>query len=186
LVILETSQIGINIAWVAVFAVWKCASFGRFLVKTMKLFCVASLFLLALFQNETAVNGATYGQEVVAAVLIAEARGEGEKGMMAVAEVIRRRADLKGVTMLSVIEPGTFTSLNGTDRDALLEKYHKHPSFKAALRIARRAYNRPESLGNLTRGATHFAHKKMTPWWARGENPVVTIGNHTFYKLARL
>jgi N-acetylmuramoyl-L-alanine amidase len=157
-----------------------------FLVIKMKRFYVASLFLLAWFPGETAVNGATYGQEVVAAVLIAEARGEGEKGMMAVAEVIRRRADLKGVSMLSVVEPGTFTSLNGTDRDALLEKYRKHPSFPAALRIARRAYNRPETLANLTRGATHFAHKKMTPWWARGKDPVVTIGNHTFYKLARL
>ena len=131
------------------------------------------------------VSAATYGQEVVAAVLLAEARGEGEKGMIAVAEVIRRRADLKGVSMLAVVKPGTFTSLNGTNRDDLLKKFRYHKLFPVALRIARRAYNEPEDLNNITQNATHFAHKDEIPWWATGRVPVVTIGNHAFYRLAR-
>ena len=147
---------------------------------------LAAIAAICTLPFSARVDAATYGQEVVAAVLLAEARGEGEKGMTAVAEVIRRRADLKGVSMLSVIEPGTFTSLNGTSRDALLKKFHKHSLFETAVRIARRAYNRPEDLDNITRGATHFAHKEVTPWWARGRNPVITIGNHAFYRLARL
>jgi len=53
-------------------------------------------------------------------------------------------------------------------------------------RVNAATYDRPETFGNSTRGATHFAHKQMTPWWARGRDPVVTIGNHTFYRLARL
>lgn len=70
------------------------------------------------------IDAATHGQEIVAAVLIAEARGEGGKGMAAVAEVNHRRSELKGVSMLSVIDLGTFASLNCTNRDALLQTYH--------------------------------------------------------------
>ena len=128
---------------------------------------------------------ATYGQEVVAAVLLAEARGEGERGMKAVVEVIRTRADKKGVSMLAVVRPGAFTSLNGTNRDALLRKFRYHPLFSDALRIARTAYNEPHRLPNLTRDATHFSHRSEVPWWARGKQPVARIGNHVFYRLAR-
>lgn len=131
------------------------------------------------------MNAATYGQEVVAAVLLAEARGEGEKGMLAVAEVIRTRADEKGVSMLAIIKPVIFSSLNGTNRDALLKKYRYHPMFDDALKIARTAYNEPHLLTNVTRNATHFAVKTEAPYWARGKRPVATIGNHAFYRLAR-
>ena len=145
-----------------------------------------STIVFTFLRSEFNAGAATYGQEVVAAVLLAEARGEGVKGMLAVAEVIRRRADMKGVSMLAVVEPKVFSSLNGTTRDALLKKFWRHPMFPAALEIARRAYNSPESLRNITRGATHFAHKEEIPWWARGKSPVTTIGNHAFYRLARL
>lgn len=142
--------------------------------------------VFTFLRSELSAGAATYGQEVVAAVLLAEARGEGVKGMQAVAEVIRRRADMKGVSMLAVVEPKVFSSLNGTTRDALLKKFWRHPLFPKAVEIARRAYNRPESLRNITRGATHFAHKEEIPWWAQGKSPVTTIGNHAFYRLARL
>ncbi len=151
-------------------------------MKTRNLFIL--MILLAL-PGMSRLNAATYGQEVVAAVLLAEARGEGKKGMQAVAEVIRTRADKKGVSMLAIVKPGIFTSLNGTNRDALLKKFRYHPMFGEALRIARTAYNEPHSLANHTRNATHFAHKAEVPWWARGKRPVARIGNHVFYRLAR-
>lgn len=141
------------------------------------------LVLAVLEHNE--LKAATYGQEVVAAVLLAEARGEGEKGMQAIAEVIRTRADKKGVSMLAVIKPVIFSSLNGTNRDALLKKYRYHPMFGDALKIARTAYNEPQLLTNVTRNATHFVVKTEAPYWARGKRPVATIGNHAFYRLAR-
>ena len=119
----------------------------------------------------TDASTATYGQEVLAAVLLAEARGEGEVGMRAVAEVVRRRADAKGVSMLSVLRPGAFSSLNGTDRDALLRRFHGHALFPKALAIARMAYNRPEALGDLTRGANHFTHKRERPVLVSGPSP---------------
>jgi len=144
----------------------------------------AFLMLSAMMASPSIVaSTATYGQEVLAAVLLAEARGEGEVGMRAVAEVVRRRADAKGVSMLSVLKPGAFSSLNGTDRDALLRRFHGHPLFPKALAIARIAYNRPETLGDLTRGANHFTHKRERPYWSAGLQPVVVIGNHAFYRL---
>ncbi len=143
------------------------------------------LFLFTSLLPQRSAWAATYGQEVVAAVLLAEARGEGNKGMKAVAEVIRTRADQKGVSMLAVVKPGAFTSLKGTNRDALLRRFRFHPLFEEALKIARTAYNEPENLPNVTRKATHFAHKSEIPWWAEGRRPVARIGNHVFYRLAR-
>jgi spore germination cell wall hydrolase CwlJ-like protein len=146
---------------------------------------VLTLIVVALMYLAVApvVSAATYGPEVLAAVLLAEARGEGERGMEAVAEVTRRRADTQGTTMLAVLRPGAFSSLNGTSRDALLRRFHRHSMFPAALRIAQKAYNEPHSLGNLTRGATHFTRRSERPYWALGNRPVVIIGNHAFYVL---
>ncbi len=151
----------------------------------MRRILLMSVLLLVGFSTVGSSLAATYGQEVVAAVLLAEARGEGDKGMKAVVEVIRTRADKKGVSMLAVVRPGAFTSLNGTNRDALLQRFKHHPLFADALRIARTAYNEPHRLPNLTRDATHVAHKSEVPWWARGKRPVARIGNHVFYRLAR-
>ncbi|HEY1170269.1 MAG TPA: cell wall hydrolase [Verrucomicrobiae bacterium] len=128
-------------------------------------------------------SAATYGQKVVAAVLLAEARGEGETGMVAVAEVIRRRADQEGVSPLRVVKPGAFSSLNGKTHDEIVKEFYKHPQFSQALRIARTTYNEPQKLRNITRGATHFTHKKETPYWAVNQTPVAVIGNHAFYRL---
>jgi N-acetylmuramoyl-L-alanine amidase len=141
------------------------------------------IILLSLSCHAT--FGATYGQKVVAAVLLAEARGEGTDGMVAVAEVMRRRADERGVSMLAIARPGAFSSLNGTTRDRLLQRFERHPLFPQALEIARTAYNRPRDLRNITLGATHFTHKSEQPYWAVGHQPVVVIGNHAFYRLER-
>jgi hypothetical protein len=130
------------------------------------------------------LEAATYGQEVMASVLLAEARGEGESGMMAVAEVIRRRADQRRVSILATLEPGAFSSLNGTTQQAMVRKFRNHPLYPTALRISGIAYNQPQRLGNQTRGATHFTHKREKPYWAVGESPVATIGNHAFYRIS--
>ena len=144
---------------------------------------MAAASTVVLVEAGSGPNTATYGQQVVAAVLLAEARGEGEVGMVAVAEVIRRRADARGVTMLAVLKAGAFSSLNGTSPDRLVRRFHRHTLWPEALAIARRAYNEPATLENLTRGADHFTHKGERPWWSTGLQPVVTIGNHAFYRL---
>jgi len=133
----------------------------------------------------SSVHAATYGQQVVAAVLLAEARGEGVEGMAAVAEVMRRRADAQGTTLLGVARPGAFSSLNGKTHEELLREFQRHRLFPQALEISRTAYNQPHKLRNITRGATHFTHKAERPHWAVGHAPVVVIGNHAFYRLER-
>jgi N-acetylmuramoyl-L-alanine amidase len=159
-----------------------CPAFAssRFALWRLTLLLLSCGFALARPLTPAA---ATYGQEVLAAVLLAEARGEGETGMRAVAEVVRRRADERGVSMLSVLKPGAFSSLNGTTRDALLRRFHRHPQFPDALKLARLAYNQPSALGNLTRGANNFTHKREKPYWSAGHRPVAVIGNHAFYRL---
>jgi len=135
------------------------------------------------FPAAACLTAATYGQQVVAAVLLAEARGEGAQGMMACAEVIRQRADSRGVSMLAVVKPGAFSSLNQTTPQKLLSQFQNHPLFPKALEISRLAYNEPWKLHGLTQGANHFTHRREKPYWAIGHVPVVTIGSHAFYRL---
>lgn len=128
-------------------------------------------------------SAATYGQKVVAAVLLAEARGEGQTGMQAVAEVIRRRADEQGTSPLAIVKPGAFSSMNGKTQEQIVRQYENHPQFAEALTIARLIYNEPHKLKNITNGANHFTRRQETPYWAINQTPVAVIGNHAFYRL---
>lgn len=129
-------------------------------------------------------QGVTYGQKVVAAVLMAEAWGEGPKAMTAVAEVIRTRADKWGVSPLAVVKRERhFSCLNQTTPEQLIRKFHDKEDFKVALTIARTMYNRPEHLPDFAEGATHFDALRNRPYWAQGKRPVAVIGKLAFYKL---
>lgn len=140
-----------------------------------------SLAMGIILLESSFVMGATYGQQVVAAVLLGEAEGEGEKGMIAVAEVIRKRADQKGVSPLAVVkEPKQFSCMNNLTPPQLIRKHWRKKDWELALRIARMMYNTPEKLPGITCGATHYA--TYIPRWARGHDPVAVIGNHYFWR----
>lgn len=127
---------------------------------------------------------ATYGQQVVAAVLMAEAWGEGEAAMTAVAEVIRLRADAAGRSPLWVVQqPYQFSCLNGVEPPKLIRRFMRHADFTRALEIARRIYNRPEELTGIARGATHFERVGTRAYWTRGHQPVARFGDLHFYRL---
>ena len=116
---------------------------------------------------------------------MAEAWGEGEEGMTAVAEVIRRRADEWGMSPLAVVKRVKhFSCLNSTRPESLLRKFHRKPDFVMALEIAKMVYNAPHNLPGFSRGATHFHDHSRTPYWASGELPVAVIGNLSFYRLS--
>ena len=125
----------------------------------------------------------TYGQRVVAAVLMGEARGEGETGMTAVAEVIRNRANAASKSPLEVVlKKGQFSCLKDTTPEALHAKFHRMKAYPMALRIAKTCYNTPERLPNVTKGATCFDSMRTNrPLWLSDAQPVTTIGNHKFY-----
>lgn len=131
-----------------------------------------------------AATPATYGQQVVAAVLMAEAWGEGEAAMIAVAEVIRLRADAAGLSPLVVVQqPFQFSCLNGIQPPELIRKFQRHADFQVALQISRRLYNTPEALPGIANGATHFERVGTRAYWARGLEPVARFGRLAFYRV---
>jgi len=128
----------------------------------------------------------TYGQQVVAAVLMAEAWGEGETGMTAVAEVIQVRAQAAGRSPLWVVQqPRQFSCLNRAEPRELIRRFWRHPDFDVALEIARRLYNSPEALAGFAKGATHFERAGTRAYWTAGHQPVARIGRLHFYRLPR-
>lgn len=147
-------------------------------------------FGLAQLSIAENVNKPTYQERAVAAVLMGEAWGEGERGMTAVAEVICRRAKLRGTDPLAVITERNrkrgiwaFSCLNGRGVDRLIQRFERQSDFVLALRIARTAVHTPERLPGFSQNATHFTLAREKPYWARGHRPVAVIGNHAFYRL---
>lgn len=147
----------------------------------MKLLHLITLGALALpVWAET--PSSTYGQRIVAAVLMGEARGEGEVGMTAIAEVVRNRADEHGKSPLAVVcQKGAFSCLNGKSPDRLYREHCHSPLFQTALRIAKTLYNSPEDLPGMTRGATFYDRKEAHPFWLSDVRLVTIIGQHAFY-----
>jgi spore germination cell wall hydrolase CwlJ-like protein len=126
----------------------------------------------------------TYGQQVVAAVLMGEAWGEGEAAMIAVAEVIRVRADAAGLSPLAVVQqPFQFSCLNGIQPQELIGKFLRHRDFEVALRICRGMYNSPRELPGIAKGATHFERVGTGAHWTRGQQPVARFGRLDFYRV---
>jgi spore germination cell wall hydrolase CwlJ-like protein len=120
---------------------------------------------------------------MVAAVLVAEAGIDGVNGMTAVAEVIRNRADARGTTMLAEVNrPGQLSAVRGAGSvEVLYKKFHRTSVYKEALRIARVAYNTPEKLPGLAKGATYYHEHQIRPDWIRGMVRVAVVGRHYFY-----
>lgn len=115
-------------------------------------------------------------RELLAAVLIAEAGGEGQAGLEAVMEVAQNRAGKKPV--LAVVTKNVFSTLRGTTAEALIARSREHPRWVAALKLATNG-----TRTNHTRGATHFeATANPRPWWARHMTVTAVVGRQTFYR----
>ncbi len=119
--------------------------------------------------------------KIIAITILAEARGEGEAGMYAVAAVIAQRAFERKRTPSAVcLKKWQFSCWNGKTLKNL-EHLLKVPQAKYALALAK-------NIKLLSRDyvgyANHYHNNKIKlPYWAKGEKPVKTIGNHIFYKL---
>jgi len=143
---------------------------------------IATIMLAVLPLAAQAAETSTYGQRIVASVLMGEARGEGEVGMTAVAEVIRNRAKEAGKSPLEIVcKRGEFSCLNGRTPESLYRKFYRMPTYQTALKIAKTCYNTPDMLGNKTRGATFYDQKRNRPPWIKDVTLVASIGNHNFY-----
>ncbi|MCC6598426.1 MAG: cell wall hydrolase [Alphaproteobacteria bacterium] len=130
--------------------------------------------------------------DVLARTLWGEARGEGSAGMQAVACVVLNRACVAeqrggfwwGGNIIQICQkPYQFSCWNRADPNfrklQALDKSDLY--FATALRIAQRAI--AGALEDITKGATHYHARSITPYWARGEQPVAIIGQHLFYKI---
>ena len=131
-------------------------------------------------------DAASFDERLVAAVLMAEARGEGIVGMTAVGEVIANRARKRQLPPgLVVQEAYQFSPLNRTKPRELILRYEKEPLYREALRIANTVIHTPAELPGLAAGADHFEHiRAPVPRWARGQKPVAVVGGHRFWLLS--
>ena len=123
---------------------------------------------------------------LIAAVIVAEAGGEGKIGMEAVYEVIWQRAALSHSSYTDVVtKPKQFSCLNGVEPAKLIKRMSKHKHYewvKLGLLFfpPTTIHTVPDGEEKVVRNRAdhYFAHKKCNPSWSNGKGKV--IGNHTF------
>lgn len=124
--------------------------------------------------------------EIAARVAYGEARGEGDKGMQAVLNVMaNRQADGRYPSTLGGVATQTkqFSAYNDNDpnRDVLDAVTKNDPIFQTALALAELAAT--GHLPDITGGATHYhADWINPPYWTAGATETTRIGSHIFYK----
>ena len=130
---------------------------------------------------------------IVAAVIIAEAGGEGIRGMESVYEVIHTRASHKGTSCATeVMRRKQFSCLNNTSPAGLVRRCSTHKHYKwvhdELLKfVPLTMFTVQENTHKLNRNRAdhYYAHKKIPkPYWV-GALEGKVIGNHKFYKLTR-
>ena len=141
----------------------------------------SAILAIAIGQAAADAAPANKAQELCAAVLVAEAGGEGGFAMHAVWEVIHTRAINRKLSHADVVrQRWQFSCLNRVSAEALIKRGKRHRRWPQAMAIAGR---RPQT--KLTAGADHYHAASMAkrPYWARGATPTATVGGHLFYKL---
>jgi N-acetylmuramoyl-L-alanine amidase len=121
--------------------------------------------------------------DVVAATLYKEARGEGQKGMEAVNEVIHNRSKNKSKSLSEICtQPKQFSCWNDIKptKDVIDSIAKKDPKgFAIAKKIA------SDKLTNHTKGAEYYHTLTVKPKWGpklkKDGYQTVVIGNHIFY-----
>ncbi len=133
--------------------------------------------------------------DVLARTIFGEARSEPHEGLEAVACVVLNRVKIAekkgrywwGNDIIGVCQkPYQFSCWNKNDPSykRLIEVKEDNIHFATALRIARRAVI--GTLKDNTNGATHYHADYVSPYWAKGEKSIKTIGRHIFYKLVNI
>lgn len=136
-------------------------------------------------------NGQTDDVDIFARTVYGEARGEGYRGMQAVANVVFNRVALSdnhkhfgdGSFASACQAPWQFSCWNTNDpnRQIILDLPDGDPLFSQAIQIASDAVN--GILTDITEGATYYyAQGSPEPEWAIGKIPCQIIGKHIFFK----
>lgn len=125
----------------------------------------------------------SFEKKIVYLTLLAEARGEGDAGIYAVACVIEQRSRERNKSLKEVcLQPAQFSCWNSrsfSDLEFLLNK--KGPIFDYTLRVVN---NWDQVNPDVMKNSNHYhADYISPPYWAKGQTPVRVIKNHIFYKL---
>lgn len=130
---------------------------------------------------------AGWQENTIAAVLVAEAGGEGLSGMQLVAEVIINRAQQGHKSIVTVIsKPGEFTCLNHTTSTKLYLKWlRKNPQgMQEALKLVQQMLKQPEQFKRrLPRNVLFYDNKRYpkADSWPQNLAVFAIIGNHRFW-----
>lgn len=140
------------------------------------LFALASSFNVQAQKDSKEIN-------CIAKNIYFEARGEGVKGMTAVAQVTKNRVNYENFpsTYCKVVyQPGQFSWVG--QRKQKLDV--KDDEWKQAKEIARLIYYMDLPV-DPTNGALYYHTTKVKPYWSKDKDFKRTkkIGNHVFYKL---
>jgi len=151
-------------------------------------FLIFIVYVLAGVFNAFALDETlTPGERIVALTLLGEARGEGEKGIYAVACVIQKRAKQRKLSPAKVcLQPKQFSIWNGIKGEEELHYLWKSKHAKYARKLARAVCRGGKLSLTYVGDADHYYSKKYLkkpPYWAKNKKPVKIIGNHVFYKL---
>lgn len=126
--------------------------------------------------------------DLMARTMWGEGRNQGERGMQAIGNVIKNRADKGGWFGESIVDVITkdlqFSTWNAGDpnREKMLAVTKDNPEFAAALAIAADILS--GDLADITNGADHYHAGSITPYWVVAMNKTAVIGDHIFYRSA--
>lgn len=125
---------------------------------------------------------------IVAATLTGEARGEGEKGMQAVLNVLMNRLKYAKETDLNKLKDVSLAKkqfsiwnklTTDEDKAAFVNRMRKTPQWATAIKLIENAKN--GKLPDITGNATFYHTNKIEPDWSDTFVKTNTIGNHIFY-----
>jgi len=149
--------------------------------KIIIIFAIAAT-ALSLYANTHKNHRLSKETKIIAITILAEARGEKQSGMYAVGAVIAQRAFERKQTPTEVcLKKWQFSCWNGKSLKSM-EHLLKGSQAKYAITVAK-------NIKKLSREYVGYANHyhatwmKKLPYWAKGQKPVKTIGQHAFYKL---
>jgi len=115
-----------------------------------------------------------------------EARGDGNAGMQAVANVVMNRLRHTGFpkTICGVVKQGHEQGACQFSWwcDGQGDTAEEQEPYTLAKEIARQALNR--QLDDRTNGALYYHHQRLAPSWAKEYIRTLEVGGHVFYKPA--
>jgi len=168
--------------------------FAHFLEVHWKAFAVhvTAYFILILLITPALFAAPTVGgsimtneqeRDLIIKTIIGEGSSEGLPGMIAIAETIRNRSAMRGLTPMEVVaQPKQYSFWNNPkSAQKWLDKNGTGEAYQAASNAYEIAFN---DNSQMTSGATHYYNPKRvkkTPSFAKTYEKKGKIGNHEFF-----